>query len=202
MTLRPAIAVVIWLLAIAAQAQCNGFSFKGRVEAGQDFEKPIGNALVFQLEATESGWMIYVVPQKHADEAVKRDYIYPVNPPLRSNPLQYLQRAFDQSARELLSLERDLRFVTNQSDFEKANHAVQEALWPGSAEGGEQNAAKYLEQMKALPLGSLHYKPVAFQVSEEDRPEWLEFEITVSVPAGFKIPAGVSRSSVSCPPSL
>ncbi len=67
-------------------AQCSEITLTVSLEAGPSFEKPIGGNLTLKVQANNglkppNGWTFYL------DDPAGDDYIAPVNPPLRFNPL-------------------------------------------------------------------------------------------------------------------
>jgi len=74
---------------------------------GDHFEKAIGAGLVFRVDPARlvtrgelDGWSVTLVPLREP----KHDYIYPVNPPLRSNGLQILGPSYGDDTRVRLDM--------------------------------------------------------------------------------------------------
>ncbi len=49
--------------AFAAGGLCQSASFEGEAKAGQSFIQPLGNGMVFDLEAVRAGWIVRVLPR-------------------------------------------------------------------------------------------------------------------------------------------
>ena len=87
----PALLPLFLHASISAQKQpsfdCRSVSFKVALNASDSFQRELGGGLLFRVTAEKQpAWFVDIVP---AEENTK-DYIYPVNPPLRFNPLQTL----------------------------------------------------------------------------------------------------------------
>jgi len=48
----------------AAEAMCGSASFEGEVQAGQSSIYPLGNGMMFEMEAVRAGWIVRVLPEK------------------------------------------------------------------------------------------------------------------------------------------
>src|SRR5882762_9419981 len=68
----------------STQPQCTSVAIPFALKAGENLRQPI-NGLTFQLQPTSStGWTFSL------NDTKDRDFIYPVNPPLRFNGCQTL----------------------------------------------------------------------------------------------------------------
>lgn len=105
--------------------------FSGHVDRGQFYQKELPDGLVFRLVPSvpenPSGWTIEIGPKDHGDV----DFLWVVTPPYRFWNPRYIDVSYGMSAREAIGIDqRDFSFVTNDSDFQSAAHAVETLLWP------------------------------------------------------------------------
>jgi hypothetical protein len=85
------------------QAQCSQINLTFSLTAGQSLKQNIGAGLTLQVHSNDSlgppnGWTFSL------DDPARHDYIAPVNPPLRFNPLQTLGPGHGLTARESWSV--------------------------------------------------------------------------------------------------
>ena len=136
--IRSALTAFCLLIAAVAQAQpppapCRSVSFEAELSAGDSFGKMVGGNLVFRLHPMPSGpkgrlngWRLILAPSQAAD----KDYIYPVNPPLRFNGLQILGPSYGEDTKASLGQPHEMRFLLNQADYDRISPLVTNALWP------------------------------------------------------------------------
>jgi len=92
---------------MVAATSCHSIVLTGELQAGDLFEKVIGGDLVIRLEpeilgphGDLHGWQISLAPSHEPD----RDYIYPVNPPLRFNGLQTLGPGYGDDTKTAMAI--------------------------------------------------------------------------------------------------
>ncbi len=197
------VALIVWLgmaLPLCAQTRCSAVQFVAQVESGKGFVRSVGGGLSFHVQAlNDDGWFMSVIPQQQANSEKKDDYIYPVNPPIRSNSGQYLGAAYGESTRELVTREKDLRFVLNRLDYENITRLITDALWPYNAKDPSAAGGIYLQALEKMPLGNIHYKQLDSRFNTGGRIEFLKFQITVSAPSSFNFPADLKPTPTPCP---
>jgi len=136
----------------------------GELQAGGHFEKVIGGDLVFRLEpeilgphGDLHGWQISLAPSHESD----RDYIFPVNPPLRFNGLQTLGPGYGDDTKTSLAHPHEMFFLLDRADYDRIWPLLTNALWPYSAPepdkaggntGDEANNARVLSELAGVPL--------------------------------------------------
>jgi hypothetical protein len=107
-------------------AACHSITLTGELQSGDRFEKVIGGELVFRLEPERlgrdgelHGWRIGLAPLHEPD----RDYIYPVNPPLRFNGLQILGPSYgDDTKRRWPILRRCVSCLIERTTIESGRY--------------------------------------------------------------------------------
>src|SRR5260370_198380 len=111
------------MVSVAGQPMggCDSITLTGELQAGDHFEKVIGGELVFRLEPDRlgpdgklHGWGISLAPLHEPD----RDYIYPVNPPLRFNGLQILGPSYADDPKTSLAHPHEIRFLLHRAAYD------------------------------------------------------------------------------------
>ena len=141
----------------------------------------------------EAGWTFSL------EDAEGRDYIYPVNPPLRFNPSQYLGRAYGESARQSLSSTRELRFLLNKADYERFWPLVTNALWPYSAARPDKATEEYFTELGKLRTGLLRLKIVKSDVTSDDMIRSGEFTVEFVAPSDTHFDPQLKPYPEGCP---
>lgn len=117
--LRAALVLVCLITAIDVRAQspaCLSVSFKVALNVGDSFERELGGGLLFRVRSEkEPGWFLDIVPA----EANTKDYVYPVNLPLRLNGNQTLGPGYGESVKSSLAHPHEMRFLLNRSDYDR-----------------------------------------------------------------------------------
>jgi hypothetical protein len=177
--------------------RCREASFAGRVNGNEAYSRDLGDGLVFRLFLLEQnwGWNISVSPADSDD-----DYAYPVNPPLRFGNSQYLGTGYGETAKQQLAYEHNVFFVLNQRDFERIGKLAEDVLWPYQSVEPDKAAERYLSALRHLTTGLLRVKPTAYETSNEGNSvRWMQFSVTVIVPAEFRLGAGLNERLTACP---
>jgi len=95
---------------------CQFVSFKVHLNAGDSFERELGGGLLFRVRSQkDSSWFLDIVPA----EANTKDYIYPVNLPLRFNGNQTLGAGFGETVKSSLAHPHEMYFLLNRSDYDR-----------------------------------------------------------------------------------
>ena len=177
--------------------QCVAATLTVSVKAGDDFRRQI-NDLTFKVQATKDkgfcwGWMFSL------EDAAGHDFIYPVNPPLRFNPSQLLGCGYGQTSRESLRISRDLRFLVNESDYQRFDPLLKNALWPADAPNPDRAADEYLTALDKLSTGLLRLKILHFDVAPDDAVRSVGLKVEFIVPSDFHLDPMLKPYSSSCP---
>src|SRR3954453_17215472 len=177
----------------SALPQCVEASVSFALKAGTSFEQPIGD-LVFKLQPLDSpGWTVSL------EDTGGRDFIYPVNPPLRLNPSQTLGAGYGNSARESLSSGRELRFLLNKGDYDGFWPHVEHALWPYNAPNPTDTTDEYFSELEKLRTGLLRLTIVRSDISDADEIRSAELHVEFIAPSSFTFDPSLAPHAVSCP---
>jgi hypothetical protein len=114
---------------LSAQAEqspsCQFVSFKLTLNANDNYERELGGGLLFRLRSRkEPGWFVDIVPA----EANTKDYIYPVNLPLRFNGNQMLGPGYGETIKSSLSHAHEMNFLLDRSDYDRISALVGNVL--------------------------------------------------------------------------
>jgi hypothetical protein len=172
---------------------CLTFSFEGRVNGGEEYTRELGGGLRIRLLPVQKkwGWVLQVQPVDSTD-----DYAYPVNPPYHSGNSQWLATGYGETVEQQLKGEHEIFFVLNQTEYEHAMKLVDDALYSGDS----QAAGKFLSTLPSLRSAVLKIKPIRYEtVNEGLSVNWMEFSITVTVPANFLLPSDLDAKKIACP---
>jgi hypothetical protein len=120
---------LLLLSPIPSQAQrspsCQFVSFKVTLNAGDNYERELGGGLLFRIRSEkEPGWFVDIVPA----EANTKDYIYPVNLPLRFNGDQTLGPGYGETVKSSLSHPHEMNFLLDRSDYDRISALVPSVL--------------------------------------------------------------------------
>jgi hypothetical protein len=176
--------------------QCSAIEMVIRLDAGNSYEQGIGNGLTFKIVAMkdeEWGWVLSL------EDTARRDYIYPVNPPLRLNPSETLGRGYGDSARQSLSHERNLRFLLDNADYNRLEPLVDHALWPYNAPDPNRALDEYVTALQNLQTGLLKLKVLASDIAPDDSVRSAKFHVEFVAPQGFRFDASGHPHPSACP---
>lgn len=184
-------------------ASCHSIVLTGEITSSDHFEKTIGAGLVFRLAPERSGpkgelngWYMTLVPKGKNDE----DYIYPVSPPLRFNPMQDLGPSYGDDTKTSLGRPHEMRFLLNQADYERIWPLVTNALWPYSAPHPDQAGNEYVSMLKSLTTGQLKVTVTAYDADPTTGSiHHINFRAEFTVPENFEFEAGLKPKLAVCP---
>jgi hypothetical protein len=193
------LALPLWI-GIAMGQDCRSYSFTGELRPGQGgFRQAIGGGLLLEMEDMKNGgWFVTLYPETQAKKQEKDDYIYPVNPPIRFNSLQYLGAAYGENAEDQIKREKDLHFALSKADYDHISALITDALWPYNAKDPDHAIDNYVTGLSNMKLGNIHYKPINYRFTG-GKPEWLRFQIAITAPADFAFPPMVDPTAAPCP---
>jgi hypothetical protein len=131
---------------------CQLVSFKVTLHKQENFERELGGGLLFRLTSEkDSGWFVDVVPA----EANTKDYIYPVNLPLRFNANQTLGPGYDETAKSSLSHPHEMDFLLDKSDYDHIFDLVSNVLWSYRTPDPDKALADYTNAVDNARKGSI-----------------------------------------------
>jgi hypothetical protein len=153
--LRAALVLVCLITAIDVRAQspaCLSVSFKVALNAGDSFERELGGGLLFRVRSEKAlGWLLDIVPA----EANTKDYIYPVNLPLRLNGNQTLGPGYGESVKSSLAHPHEMRFLLNRSDYDRVFGLIGNVLWSYQTSDPDKALSDYTNAVDEARKGSL-----------------------------------------------
>jgi len=181
----------------ATPRRCSAVEFTATLSAGDSFRRKLDD-LVFRVKPTKDkgfcyGWIFTL------EDAAGHDFIYPVNPPLRLNPLQFLGCSYGLTAQQSLEMSRSLRFLLSESDYLQLDPLVMNALWPGDAPDPEHAAERYLQALGTVNTGILRLKVVHFEVSADGSVRSAQLKVEFVAPSSFHFDPALKPYPATCP---
>jgi len=173
---------------------CRELSFDGRINGDEEYSRELGDKLWvrFAPMKDKSGWIVSIGPADSTE-----DYAWPVNPPLRGNNSQYLGTGYGDAVAYRLKYEHRIFFVFDRANYDIAVKLVNDEALSKNADG----ASRYWAALQTIPAGILYLKPIRFEVVNEGKSvNWMEYSITVIVPASFQPAPRLNPKERSCPP--
>jgi hypothetical protein len=177
---------------------CKEQIFAGTVEGGQEFSHPITPNLTVVLRPLKSnrGWTLVVYPRDSSEQW--QDWTYPVNLPIRTGETQLLGTGYGSTVQEELSQPhsiRSIRFVLNQSDFNKYSKMANDALDSPDPFA----AGKFIAAMKKAHTGNVLFTTTDYRSGgSPEMVKSIDFRITVTVPIDFPTDGNVWQPA-PCP---
>jgi hypothetical protein len=178
----------------ASASACREISFSGRINGSQKYARELGEKLWVRFAPTENnwGWAVSVEAAESTD-----DYAWPVNPPFHFGNSENLSTGHGDTVEHQLSHEHRIFFVLNRTVYEQAVKLVNDEAMSQDPEG----AGRYLAALPTIPTGVLYLKPTKFEVVNEGKSiNWMEYSVTVIIPASFRSAPGLNAKERSCPP--
>lgn len=153
-------------------SECIVFSSAGRLMPAESFTVPVMSGLEFRLRPNtplSDLWTIMVGPT--GEES--KDFLWIVSPPLRTAPQLMIGNSYGYRAEESVQIERNLRFVLTEQDYQDALQIVETQL------AGPEKMAR----LERLGQGVLTLKVTSYSLreggrtpGERDGLNWIEFE--------------------------
>lgn len=175
---------------------CREFTFQGRINGGEEYLHELGAGLRLRLTPSLAppdenwGWVIQVQPTNGDD-----DYAWPVNPPFHGENSQWLATGYHATAQQQFSHDHEVFFVLNQAQYERAAKLANDALHSREP----QAAGEFLAILPRLRSAVLELKPVKYKTSKDGKlVGWLQFSVTVTVPASFELPSNTKSRNKIC----
>jgi hypothetical protein len=201
--------LLVSILSIMAAAQapvsgpCHAIVIRGELSAGQRFEKAINKELVFRMEPQHlgpkgdlNGWEVSLASSTN----INRDYIYPVNPPLRFNGMQILGPSYGENTQNSLGHPHRMRFLLSKEDDDRLWPLVENALWPYSAPDPDKAADQYVRALESLTTGELNLTVLSYTADPETGSvRHIRFRATFIAPRSFEFHNALMPKRSSCP---
>lgn len=202
--------VLVLYLAISAAGQssasCHLIVLSAELSSGDQFEKAIGEGLVFRLNPERlgpkgelDGWAIQLFPAASRDH----DYIYPVNPPLRFNGLQTLGPSYGDDTKASLRRAHEMRFLLHAADYDRISALVTYVLWPYSAPNPDKAADDYVSALRALSTGQLKVTVPDWDADPASGSiRHIRVQAEFVVPADFRLDSALKPKAEACMSSI
>jgi hypothetical protein len=200
-------ALLLLYLPVAANAQslamsCHSIRLNGDLASGNHFEKAISQDLVFRLEPERlgnegnvNGWRMSLVPLQDST----RDYIYPVNPPLRFNGLQILGPSYGEDTRTSLGHARYAYFIWSAADYDRIWPLMTNALWPYSAPDPDKAVDEYVSALNTVTTGQLKLTVQTYDADPVTGSiRHLGFQVEFTAPEDLRFDAALKPKPAAC----
>jgi hypothetical protein len=205
-----ALLAALWLCAaVVVQAApkqtgpCRSATFTAEVRAERGFQKAIGEDLLFKLTPARlgsggelSGWEIRVTPAKEPG----KDYIYPVNPPLRFNSSQTLGASYGEGTKTSLASSHEMHFLLARSDYDRIQPLLTDALWPYAAPDPDEAANQYVTAVNTLSRGWLKITVLSYDLAPETESiRRVKVRAEIRAPRSFAFAPELGAKPSACP---
>ncbi|MFY9949430.1 MAG: hypothetical protein WA261_07480 [Candidatus Sulfotelmatobacter sp.] len=184
----------------SAQAQhslsCQLVSFKVTLNANENFERELGGGLLFRLTSEkDSGWFVDIVP---AEENTK-DYIYPVNLPLRFNGNQTLGPGYGETVKSSLSHPHEMNFLLDRSDYDRISGLVGNVLWSYQTSDPDKALADYNNAVEQARKGSLKLIISSYKTDPKSGAlARIKLRVAITTPGDFQFAPGLNPWPAPC----
>jgi len=205
---------------------CQTASFEGEVQPGLSFLQPLGNGMVFDLEAVRAGWIVRVLPEAVVSGKTPRpahDAAELATPPYNSVTPLALTTDYSFRAQDVIAWNpRRFQFAADMASFRKLESVYTAYMAnPNDAAAGERLA----EMASALPTAELlvldsrlvpgtanqaqmaaavasHIGQTPHTVEQGSSPlgavTWIKFRVTLHLPAGYAAAPGLKADKKGC----
>jgi hypothetical protein len=184
-----AVLLSIFLLpSISAQVQssyaCQSVFFKASLRSGDDFVRELGGGLLFRVRSQkEPGWFLDIVPA----EANTKDYIYPVNLPLRFNGNQILGPGYGETVKSSLAHPHEMNFLLSRSDFDRISDLIGNVLWSYKTKDPDKALSDYTNAVEDAKKGSLRVAISSYKTDPKSGgPTRIKLRVQITTPVDFQ----------------
>jgi hypothetical protein len=170
---------------------CQIVSFKVALNANDNYQRELGGGLLFRVRSEkESGWLVDIVP---AEENTK-DYIYPVNLPLRFNPNQTLGPGYGETIQSSLSHGHEMNFLLDRSDYDRISPQV-----PNVLSDPDKALADYTNAVDNARKGSLNIAISSYKTDPKTGAlARIKLHVGITTPADFQFAPGLNPWPSPC----
>jgi len=187
---------------VGAQAQspaaCQYVSFKVVLNAGDDFERELGGGLLFRVRSEkEQGWFLDIVPA----EANTKDYIYPVNLPLRFNGNQTLGPGYGETVKSSLAHSHEMKFLLSRADYDRVFGLIGNVLWSYQTSDPDKALSDYMEAVDEAHKGSLLIHISSYKADPKSGAlTRIKLRVEITTPASFQFAPHLNPFPWPCHP--
>jgi hypothetical protein len=188
------------LSSIGAQAQrspeCQIVSFKVALNVYDDYERELGGGLLFRVRSEkEPGWFVDIVPA----EANTKDYIYPVNLPLRFNGDQTLGPGYGETVKSSLSHTHEMNFLLDRSDYDRIFALVKNVLWSYQTPDPDKALADYTNAVDNARKGRVRITISSYQTDPKTGAlTHIKLRVGIKTPQDFLFAPGLNPWPAPC----
>lgn len=177
---------------------CQSVSFKVALDASTNFQRELGAGLLFRVTSEKQhAWFVDIVPA----EANTQDYVYPVNPPLRFNPLQTLGPGNSETIQSSLALPHAMKFLLNRADYDRISSLIGNVLWPAQTSDPDKAVSDYTNAVDDARTGSLTVKVSSYKIDPKTHAlAHIKLRVTITTPPDFQFAPGFNPWPAPCNP--
>jgi len=179
---------------------CQTVFFKVVLNANDNYERELGGGLLFRVRSEKGlGWSVDIVP----GEENTKDYIYPVNLPLRFNSNQTLGPGNGETIQSSLSHPHEMNFLLDRRDYDRIS-----ALVPNVLSDPDRTLPEYTNAVENARKGSLKIAIASYKTdSKADRKAdrktaaltHIKLRVGITLPPDFQLAPGLTPWPASCP---
>ena len=193
--------LVCLLAAIDLRAQsspaCLSVSFKVHLDAGDSFERELGGGLLFRVRSLKDpSWFLDIVPA----EANTKDYIYPVNLPLRFNANQTLGSGHGETVKSSLAHPHEMRFLLNRSDYDRVFGLMGNVLRSYQTSDPDKALSDYTNAVDDARKGSLRVTVSSYKTNPKGALTRIKLRVEVTTPPDFQFAPHLNPLPWPCRP--
>jgi hypothetical protein len=194
--------LVCGIAAARAQAQsppaCQYISFKVVLNAGDNFERELGGGLLFRVRSEkEQGWFLDIVPA----EANTKDYIYPVNLPLRFNANQTLGPGYGETVKSSLAHPHEMKFLLSRVDYDRVFGLIGNVLWSYQTPDPDRALSDFTEAVDEAHKGSLAVNVSSYKTDPKTGAlTHIKLRVQITTPNSFQLAPHLNPFPWPCHP--
>lgn len=175
---------------------CQIVSFKVTLNTNASYERELGGGLLFRVRREKSGWFVDIVP---AEENTK-DYIYPVNLPLRFNPNQTLGPGNGETVQSSLSHSHEMNFLLDRRDYDRISALVPGVLRSNETPDPDKALADYTKAVENARKGSVKIAISSYKAdSKAGALTHIKLRVSITTPPDFQFAPGLLAWPAPCP---
>jgi hypothetical protein len=189
-----------FLSTLCANAQapdsCRSIFIKVSLNVYEDFQLELGGGLLFRvMSEKDPGWFIDVVPA----EANTKDYVYPVNLPLRLNPNQTLGPGYGETVKSSLSHPHEMNFLLDHADYDRIFGLVDNVLRSYQTSDPDRALSDYTNAVDDARKGWLRVRISSYKTDPKSGAlSRLKLKVQIVTPSDFQFAPGVSPWPAAC----
>jgi hypothetical protein len=175
---------------------CQSVFFKAALNAHDDYERELGGGLLFRVKSgKEPGWFVDVVPA----EENKKDYVYPVNLPLRQNPNQTLGPGYGETVDSSLGHPHVMNFLLNRSDYDRVSGLIGNVLRSYQTPDPDKAVSDYTNAVDDAKKGQLKVTVSSHKTDHTTGTlSRIKLRVQITTPADFQFAPGFYPLPSSC----